>query len=490
MADNEHGYFWNSNEGDRIYDADSFSNWLRKFFTTGVFQNDLQVTADGGMVVRVGTGYANLEGKVRMFDAETTFTIAASNSTYPRIDTIVVQKSENARSITLEYVQGGASANPSAVPPTRSGGIYQLVLAQVYVAAGATSITQGNIRDTRGVWSETNTSEQLCRWVTGTVKELDISQIMAQSRDQFNRWFEDVKHIFDGDAEEAAGRLLNRIIALEDKTVIQTAVSNDLDTYTTQGIYSFEDVTPDNAPLGIRGFLIVIPNEKYVKQIWTRTVSSGNNDADTFTRQYDITNQTWNEWRRLAVFNTTGALQNPNGGYIGWAGQTAVADANSLIIQGQYHTSNSTEHLPTYAPSKAGILIVTVGNGATEANSTNMTGWITQEFTDVNGRRYVRARQTTANTWSGWKCMTPITETITVRLNTLTWTPAGGVYYSSDVTPVNSYFRIDSIVITNWGALNGVVIPYVHGTKIAFMSASDTFTASSNCTVRIEGIEQ
>lgn len=48
MANDEYGYFWNSNEHDRVYDADSFSNWLRKFFTTGVFQNDLQVTADRG----------------------------------------------------------------------------------------------------------------------------------------------------------------------------------------------------------------------------------------------------------------------------------------------------------------------------------------------------------------------------------------------------------------------------------------------------------
>lgn len=480
MADNEHGYFWNSNEGDRIYDADSFSNWLKKFFTTGVFQNDLQVTADGGMVVRVGTGYANIEGKVRMFDAETTFTIAASNSRYPRIDTIVVQKSENARSITLEYVQGGASANPSAVPPTRSGGIYQLVLAQVYVAAGATSITQANITDKRP-------DSSVCGWVTGTVEEVDISQIMSQSQTQFNEWFANIQEVLD---EDTAGHLQNEIEAVEGKAVVQNAVSADLDTYVTQGIYSFEDVTPTNAPLGIRGFLIVIQNEKYVKQIWTRTVSSGNNDADTLTRQYDITNQTWNEWRRLAVFNTAGAIQNPSGGYIGWSGQTAVSNANSVTTQGQYHTSNNTSNLPTYAPSKAGILIVTVGNGATEANSTTVTGWITQEFTDVNGRRYVRGRQTTANSWSAWRCVTPITETITVNLNTLTWTPAGGVWYSSDVVPVNSFFRIDSVVMTNWGALNGVIVPYVHNTRIAFMSASGTFNASSNCTIRIEGIEQ
>ena len=29
--------FYNSDNGDRVYDADSFSEWLRPFFKTGVF---------------------------------------------------------------------------------------------------------------------------------------------------------------------------------------------------------------------------------------------------------------------------------------------------------------------------------------------------------------------------------------------------------------------------------------------------------------------
>ena len=45
---NEHGLFWNSQNGDRVYDANDFSEWLKKFYTTGVFNGDLEVTAAGG----------------------------------------------------------------------------------------------------------------------------------------------------------------------------------------------------------------------------------------------------------------------------------------------------------------------------------------------------------------------------------------------------------------------------------------------------------
>ena len=69
MADaKNNGYFWNSDNADRVYDADSFSNWLKKFFTTGVFSGDLMVTPAGGMSLSVSPGYCNIEGKVRIFE--------------------------------------------------------------------------------------------------------------------------------------------------------------------------------------------------------------------------------------------------------------------------------------------------------------------------------------------------------------------------------------------------------------------------------------
>lgn len=199
---NEYGLFWNSISSDRLYDADSFSEWLRKFFTTGVFNGDLQVLAASGMGVTVQTGYANIEGKVRFFDTATTFTLAPASGTYPRIDTIVVERNDTDREITIKYAKGTYSGNtPTPTAPVRAAGVYQIVLAQIYVAVGATEIAQGDITDTRA-------NNTLCGWVVGTVDQVDVEQMTAQVQDEMETWFEGMK---DQLSEDAAINLQNQI---------------------------------------------------------------------------------------------------------------------------------------------------------------------------------------------------------------------------------------------------------------------------------------
>lgn len=218
MAD-QYGLFWNSVDSDRLYDADSFAEWLRKFFTTGVFEGELQVTSAGGMDVSVSSGYANIGGKVRFFDSATRLTLATAGATYPRIDTIVVERNDTDRQITIKAITGTYSASPIATAPVRANNIYQIVLAQIYVAAGATSITQTAITDTRS-------NTDLCGIVTGTVKEIDYSQFAAQfnayysefkasNKSDFDAWFSAMK---DQLTTDAAGNLQTEIDTLK-KTV-------------------------------------------------------------------------------------------------------------------------------------------------------------------------------------------------------------------------------------------------------------------------------
>jgi hypothetical protein len=57
----EYGYFFNSNNSDRKYNAESFETWLKPFFVSGVFTGGLQVSAQStpDMSVQVSAGYAN-----------------------------------------------------------------------------------------------------------------------------------------------------------------------------------------------------------------------------------------------------------------------------------------------------------------------------------------------------------------------------------------------------------------------------------------------
>ena len=188
MAD--HALFYNSVDHDRVYNADSFSDWLKKFFTTGVFTGDLFVSASSSMNVSVGAGYVNVNGKVMIFDAATPLTLEPANGVYPRIDTIVIERNDTDRDITLKVVTGDyANLNdPVPTPPVRSGAVYQLVLAQIYVGAGVTEITQANITDTRA-------DSSLCGIVTGTVQEMDFSQFVAQ----FNAYYEEFQDTYEAD---------------------------------------------------------------------------------------------------------------------------------------------------------------------------------------------------------------------------------------------------------------------------------------------------
>lgn len=221
MAD-QYGLFWNSVNGDRLYDADAFSEWLRKFFTNGVFANELQVNASSGMGVTVGTGYVNINGKVRLFNTATSLKLATAGSTYPRIDTIVVECNYTDRKITLKAVTGAYSGDtPTATAPVRTAMAYQLVLAEIYVAAGATSITQSNITDKR-------TDTSVCGIVAGTVKGMDISQVVAQMESSFGIWFDRMKGQLTTDA---AGKLQTEIDSTI-KNVTLSASSWSSSTYT------------------------------------------------------------------------------------------------------------------------------------------------------------------------------------------------------------------------------------------------------------------
>lgn len=191
MAD-QHGLFWNSINGDRVYNADSFSEWLDHFFTTGVFADELQVTAAGGMKLSVAKGYANIKGKVRFFDQPDVLTLQPAGSAYPRIDTVVVERNDTDRTVLLKVVTGTySSMDPVPTAPERTAAVYQLVLAQIRVAAGATEITQADITDTRG-------DTDLCGIVAGTVEELDFGQFTAQ----FDAYFRTFKTVTLTELEE------------------------------------------------------------------------------------------------------------------------------------------------------------------------------------------------------------------------------------------------------------------------------------------------
>ncbi|MCI8987955.1 MAG: hypothetical protein HFI60_18965 [Lachnospiraceae bacterium] len=165
-------YFWNSNS-DRYYDADSMGDWLRPFFANGIFNGQMQVTANDNMSVTIAAGYGYINGKHRHFLTPTTLDLEVASGTLNRIDAVMLRRDDTQRMIYLLIVKGGNAATPIAPQPTRDGAIYELKLADIYIAAGTVKITQAEIADTR-------MNSAVCGWVAATVKQIDFTQIQAQ----------------------------------------------------------------------------------------------------------------------------------------------------------------------------------------------------------------------------------------------------------------------------------------------------------------------
>ena len=214
----EYGYFFNSNNSDRTYNADSFERWMKPFFVSGVFTGCLQVKAQTtpDMSVQVTKGYANLDGKPAYWPEDNTLAIATASGVYDRIDTVVLRRDNVNRRISIEVVTGTASASPQPTAPTRTDDVFELVLAEVLVGVGVTTIVGSAITDKR-------TDTDVCGYVVAAVQTPDFSDLyeqfsaqaeefMGEQAADFLAWFDEMK---DQLSEDAAGHLQLEVDALD-----------------------------------------------------------------------------------------------------------------------------------------------------------------------------------------------------------------------------------------------------------------------------------
>ena len=177
----EKSSFFNSVSHDRTYKAEDWAEYFASFIGNGIFpvpSTGLQVVAGSGMNVTVRAGKAWINGYFYQNTGDLTVQLATADGQLNRIDRIVVQWNLTNRTITTKVKSSGFSASPSAPAVQRDADIYELVLADVFVAAGVTAITQSRITDQR-----LNTS--LCGVVAAVVDQIDTAAFNAQ----LQAWF-------------------------------------------------------------------------------------------------------------------------------------------------------------------------------------------------------------------------------------------------------------------------------------------------------------
>jgi hypothetical protein len=108
----------------------------------------MNIVVTPGHFVVPNTGSATAGAYVSTLASQATLTVAGADPTNPRVDIVCAYVNDTGTSASNGYVQLFAGT-PAASPVAPSAPANSITLAQIAVAAGATSITSGNITDER-----------------------------------------------------------------------------------------------------------------------------------------------------------------------------------------------------------------------------------------------------------------------------------------------------------------------------------------------------
>lgn len=231
--------FFNSENGDRKYNAEQMSAIFDGIIADGVFTtigDHMAVSAGTGMQVLVGTGKAWFDHTWNVNDAAYPLAIAASDVTLSRIDAIVLETnhSDSVRLNKLRVVQGTVASSPAKPTLTNSEKVHQHPLAWVTVAPGVTKIAASAIENAVGT--------SACPFVTGIIATTAIDDLFNQWNGEFDEWFENLKAQL---SDNVVANLQRQIDA--NKQQIQTNWNNTLKSYTKQLLSLPDNALPDDA---------------------------------------------------------------------------------------------------------------------------------------------------------------------------------------------------------------------------------------------------
>lgn len=183
-----YGYF-NSSGGDRRYNADQMSEYFDGLITNGVYESVGQAmivkVGTEAMTVTVGTGRAIIDCKWLKNDSMLSLTITPANALLPRYTAVIVRLDNENRLMEITTKDGTPAATPTL--PTIADN--ELALAMIYVRAGATTISQADITDTR--------ASADCGWITGLIEQVDTSELWLQWQAAYQSYYDAMRAGFE-----------------------------------------------------------------------------------------------------------------------------------------------------------------------------------------------------------------------------------------------------------------------------------------------------
>lgn len=231
-----------ANEFD--FDAADVAAYLAGL-TSGVFSSaeDFPVTAAGGLKVTVGAGRgwvhpSRFTGYSITKREADTLTMPLADPSLPRIDRIVMRYDAGARAASLQVLQGTASSTPTAPAVSRTELIYDLCLAEITRPAGSTSISTGQITDTR-------LDEALCGLVRDGVTGIPTDELLAAAKERIATLEENASNSAAAakDSAEAAKSSETKSAASEERAkTSETAAKQALQDTETEHTAALQDI--------------------------------------------------------------------------------------------------------------------------------------------------------------------------------------------------------------------------------------------------------
>ena len=209
--------FFNSVNGDRLYNSDQMSAIFEGLITDGVYESvaeKLAVQPNSGMTIQIATGRGWFGKRWVNNDSEYIMKLENSDVILNRYAAVVIKvdSSDSVRN-AVPYIKYSEFATKPVKPAmTRTETVKEYCLAYVYIAAGVSEIKASAIEDTRA-------NESVCGWVTGLITQLSTStlfaqydaifkEFMTQETSTFTEWIEGLQSTID---ENVATKLTNAL---------------------------------------------------------------------------------------------------------------------------------------------------------------------------------------------------------------------------------------------------------------------------------------
>ena len=191
--------FFNSVNGDRVYNADQMSAIFTGLITDGVYAsvgNKLAVQPNSGMTIQIATGRGWFGQRWVDNNSEYLHTLEASDVILNRYCAVCVRvdTTDGGRKAEPYFKYSEYATNPAKPTMERTETIKEYCLAYVLIKAGATSITAADIEDTRS-------NEALCGWVSGLIEQLSSATLFDQFTEIFYNWFNGLGDLINENTE-------------------------------------------------------------------------------------------------------------------------------------------------------------------------------------------------------------------------------------------------------------------------------------------------